>query len=504
MGCWFIALTLAVVILLGGWYIVQFGGYALVKRDRAQHLAILNAARRRSGKPPLTDADLPPEPDPLAEAGIKLPRGFAITIPPPPPPPPPPMVATPPPVPAHQAGVAAPMGSMAGTLVGSQAIVLLEEGFHAFSQPGLQAVVERAWGVVFPQGEDVAEWVRYAGPPAPAVIACAGYQFLVENAPRPYDLKGGQPVGSAYRSVSIGSNDLSPANAYALLGKLAVELSSGSTVALYLPETGERYAFNPVTRKALGEEDPLRALRVATGAAPVHRSPSERSAAARARLAEVEGKPATHSSTPPLSMPNPLRRPLANLQEELDNIPIARVATPPAVPPSAVAPPAIPLSAISPPAVPPSPRSVPAVPTSPGSPEPAPAPVPERRLERSPASSGAASKEAALSAAMREARRRFPELEAAFRESAIRPEPFLLKSAFSDGVHTEYMWSEIVEITPTRIIGILRSAPMKVTGYREGQDVVIPVEEVADWIAHRETPGGRQTFGNFTGPVLNG
>ncbi len=85
-----------------------------------------------------------------------------------------------------------------------------------------------------------------------------------------------------------------------------------------------------------------------------------------------------------------------------------------------------------------------------------------------------------LAAAYAEARRRFPEFVAAF-HAATDHEMFLIKTPLTDGNHTEYMWVRPNHIDEARLKGTLISDPFQVRGYRQGSDIDIPHDAVADW-----------------------
>jgi len=98
-----------------------------------------------------------------------------------------------------------------------------------------------------------------------------------------------------------------------------------------------------------------------------------------------------------------------------------------------------------------------------------------------------------LTAAVAEARTRWPEFVAAFQRATDR-EAFIVKGPFTDGTHTEFMWIQVTEIDPDAVHGILMNKPFKVRGIRAGSAVSVPVPEINDWLyAENDEPHGAFT-----------
>jgi uncharacterized protein YegJ (DUF2314 family) len=97
-------------------------------------------------------------------------------------------------------------------------------------------------------------------------------------------------------------------------------------------------------------------------------------------------------------------------------------------------------------------------------------------------------------AAVAEARRRWPEFVAAFQKCADPAKPFVIKARFTDGAHTEFMWVSVRKIEPDRIYGRLENAPAELRNVREGDEVVVPLSDLNDWLCEVD---GKAT-GGFT------
>lgn len=88
-----------------------------------------------------------------------------------------------------------------------------------------------------------------------------------------------------------------------------------------------------------------------------------------------------------------------------------------------------------------------------------------------------------LEAAKEEARRRWPEFVALFKDRDTSKElPFILKAPFSDKSKTEFMWMEVTGLDDELITGTLANTPHELVGFREGQTVTIPAGSVVDWM----------------------
>ncbi len=64
-------------------------------------------------------------------------------------------------------------------------------------------------------------------------------------------------------------------------------------------------------------------------------------------------------------------------------------------------------------------------------------------------------------------------------------ESFCVKAPFTDGKKTEHMWVRITEIADDGFVGELGNAPA-IKGYREGQIVSVPIDDIEDWIFLRD------------------
>jgi|GEM_PF-2167661 len=104
-----------------------------------------------------------------------------------------------------------------------------------------------------------------------------------------------------------------------------------------------------------------------------------------------------------------------------------------------------------------------------------------------------------MAVAVAEARRRWPEFVAAFRQSDD-PDSCIAKGPFGDGHNVEYMWISVTEITADTIQGKLLSSPFKVRGIKEGQLVTLPVEDLNDWAFISESG----PVGMFTERIIRG
>jgi len=294
--CWLIALGLAAAVALAGFYVVKVGAGLAIKRDREQHLRIVNEARRRTGKPPMTDADLPPEKPPERDELLENlfgwmrrddQRGFSVGAPkesdegeqvaP---------ARTAAKIPERKSQRAAalpvlpvlPVEDEKPSVLSDPVVVLLESRQRPMDQAKLKACVERAWGVEITGDAAATEWVVYAGEEAPGLISCGGYQFMFQSRGQSYfedakksaagikELRTRQAVANcgAWRSIGTmptsagpGASALDRATAYTLLGKLAAELAGNTTLGVYLPVEERFFPYDETTLKALMSDDPL-------------------------------------------------------------------------------------------------------------------------------------------------------------------------------------------------------------------------------------------------------
>jgi uncharacterized protein YegJ (DUF2314 family) len=102
--------------------------------------------------------------------------------------------------------------------------------------------------------------------------------------------------------------------------------------------------------------------------------------------------------------------------------------------------------------------------------------------------------------AVAEAQRRWPEFVAAFLSAEDR-DMFIAKGPFTDGEHTEWMWVNVTEIEPSRVIGVLVSKPYRLRNFKEGDAVAFPLEDLNDWLC--PGPDG-EPVGAFTEAIVRG
>lgn len=99
-----------------------------------------------------------------------------------------------------------------------------------------------------------------------------------------------------------------------------------------------------------------------------------------------------------------------------------------------------------------------------------------------------------MTAVVAEARRRWPEFVEAFQKCTNPDKPFVIKARFTDGAHTEFMWVSVRKIEPEKIYGRLENAPVELVNVHEGDEVVVPLSDLNDWLC--EIDG--KTEGGFT------
>jgi uncharacterized protein YegJ (DUF2314 family) len=102
-----------------------------------------------------------------------------------------------------------------------------------------------------------------------------------------------------------------------------------------------------------------------------------------------------------------------------------------------------------------------------------------------------------MQAAIAQARRSWNEFAQAFLQN--KPGRYLAKFRFSEGDHSEYLWVEARQLTPTHLTGKLDSAPRQLSSLRQGDTIVRPTANALDWLIL--LPGGKQS-GGFTERVL--
>lgn len=88
----------------------------------------------------------------------------------------------------------------------------------------------------------------------------------------------------------------------------------------------------------------------------------------------------------------------------------------------------------------------------------------------------------AMQAAIAEARRCWPEFAKNFREYSEERAPFLIKSGFGEGTKREYLWLEVFAIQSGKIRASLKSDPSQTSRLSKGEELEIPLSELADWM----------------------
>jgi uncharacterized protein YegJ (DUF2314 family) len=63
------------------------------------------------------------------------------------------------------------------------------------------------------------------------------------------------------------------------------------------------------------------------------------------------------------------------------------------------------------------------------------------------------------------------------------------------------MWVQVQQIDGEKIVGLLGNQPHRLTELHAGQQVVVPVDEVVDWLCADERD---RPLGGWTQAVLNG
>jgi uncharacterized protein YegJ (DUF2314 family) len=97
-------------------------------------------------------------------------------------------------------------------------------------------------------------------------------------------------------------------------------------------------------------------------------------------------------------------------------------------------------------------------------------------------------------AAVAEARRCWPEFAAAFAVCQDANPPFAIKAEFREGDKSEFMWVSVKRIDGETVYGILDNTPDELKTFKAGQEVVISLEHLNDWIYAQD----QQPVGGFT------
>lgn len=283
--CWIIAIVLTGSLLFLVYFVATRGGAAALARDKQDHLRLLNEARIRSGKRPLTMEEFEsgseggPEDVPVARV-VTAPAGnaealervttedegdAAVTIP--------------------AAAPVAPSAAVADPdeLGKRLSVVLVNRTVLSWTESEIRKRLEAAWGVEIPISKYAAEWVRQdvstdpTKPGSATVISCGGFLFRVESQrlARGYEVADGPDVSLNAQSASAEAravtrliflsrltDGVEKEMVYGLLGKLAAELADTATVAVHLPIEGLLVVFDPVfTVRSLRGNDVVRALK---------------------------------------------------------------------------------------------------------------------------------------------------------------------------------------------------------------------------------------------------
>ncbi len=113
---------------------------------------------------------------------------------------------------------------------------------------------------------------------------------------------------------------------------------------------------------------------------------------------------------------------------------------------------------------------------------------------------GIAPNDPRLLAAVREARRRWPEFVAAF-EQRESGQMFSVKVPVREGKRTEYMWLSVSALEHEMIYGRLDNEPVAMKRLHAGDRLRVPVRDLNDWLfTHGETLAGGFTIDVLTNP----
>ncbi|MCX6953087.1 MAG: DUF2314 domain-containing protein [Verrucomicrobia bacterium] len=104
-----------------------------------------------------------------------------------------------------------------------------------------------------------------------------------------------------------------------------------------------------------------------------------------------------------------------------------------------------------------------------------------------------------MAAARTRAREKFFAQEARFRTGLAFNEHLLVKGAFRQDDHTEYMWVEVSKWGPKHVEGLLTSDPYYIKTLHSGSKVTVPFDEIFDYILYK--PDGTEE-GNESGKIL--
>lgn len=108
--------------------------------------------------------------------------------------------------------------------------------------------------------------------------------------------------------------------------------------------------------------------------------------------------------------------------------------------------------------------------------------------------------EAAMEAAVAEARRRMPEFLDAFAKRK-RGDMFMVKSPFpcGDDGGNEHMWLSVTAVEGDNLVGKLEVEPFNIKTLKKGSRVTVVAAEISDWAIVRE---GQEPIGLFTDAIV--
>jgi uncharacterized protein YegJ (DUF2314 family) len=84
-------------------------------------------------------------------------------------------------------------------------------------------------------------------------------------------------------------------------------------------------------------------------------------------------------------------------------------------------------------------------------------------------------------AAVAEAKRRWPEFVEAFMENTDTDVIFSIKTEFTEGEKSEFMWVEITRIDGDTIHGVLGNHPNELRNIKLGDEVTVNLADLNDW-----------------------
>lgn len=107
----------------------------------------------------------------------------------------------------------------------------------------------------------------------------------------------------------------------------------------------------------------------------------------------------------------------------------------------------------------------------------------------------------AIENAIAEARLRWPEFVAVFKNRQPDDERFIVKAPFKgeDG-QVEHMWLQVFGLEPEYVHGHLVNHPMHTTKLKQGSQVEVPVQDISDWVCP-DAEGN--PLGNFTQKAIS-